>query len=526
MSFRAINHTMGYTARPGRDAEAALYHARLMACEACIARFAHECQPANQLCSIVARPIAGKCPHSRWPGEIGAAPPPTPAKIPHSALRTPHSPLRVGLFTDVFAMGGVERWWLSLCRQWSAGTKITPAGVALTDRGPVYLPIVAEAQRFAPLYCSKSRQIPGARALEVDAEACRALAARCDVILSWCHSDLKPLLGDFSGPVVQISHGEGEWTRRIVGDAYVAATHFAAVSNAAVNAFPPAIRPKVRVIENGVDLDRCTPALPRAQVREAWGLAPDQIAVGYCGRYSPEKNPLAAADAVAWINANGRARLLPSRSPAIAVYAHPHFVTDSAAGDVYRAAGGRAALIPEEASRGVGYYASNMPAPSIPHSEYHTPYSICVAPDHMGDILAALDVFVLASREEGGSLGLLEALAAGVPCVVTPVGAVDDLESRFGILFTRVPLHPTPAQLGAAVLTAASSTISRQRGREMVFHNFSAARMAREWEAFLLNAECGMRNAEYATSAPTDSALRIPSSALPQAPSLKPQDFP
>jgi hypothetical protein len=33
----------------------------------------------------------------------------------------------------------------------------------------------------------------------------------------------------------------------------------------------------------------------RLDVRDAWGVREDQIAVGYVGRFSPEKSPLAAA---------------------------------------------------------------------------------------------------------------------------------------------------------------------------------------------------------------------------------------
>jgi glycosyltransferase involved in cell wall biosynthesis len=49
--------------------------------------------------------------------------------------------------------------------------------------------------------------------------------------------------------------------------------------------------------------------------------------------------------------------------------------------------------------------------------------------EDVGDVLAALDLFVVTSRVEGMSNAMLEALAAGVPVVSTPVsGAAEALE--------------------------------------------------------------------------------------------------
>jgi glycosyltransferase involved in cell wall biosynthesis len=60
---------------------------------------------------------------------------------------------------------------------------------------------------------------------------------------------------------------------------------------------------------------------------------------------------------------------------------------------------------------------------------------------HRGDtaeLYAAMDVFVLSSRTEGMPNTLLEAMAMGRPCVVTPVGGVAEI-ARDGVEALHVP---------------------------------------------------------------------------------------
>ncbi|MGD9644866.1 MAG: glycosyltransferase family 4 protein [Pirellulales bacterium] len=80
---------------------------------------------------------------------------------------------------------------------------------------------------------------------------------------------------------------------------------------------------------------------------------------------------------------------------------------------------------------------------------------LCGAYDSVDDFLAAADCFVLPSHEEGMSLALLEAMAAGLPVVATDIAGNQQLvcSQRDGLL---VPVGD-PAALGAAIARVLSN---------------------------------------------------------------------
>jgi len=107
--------------------------------------------------------------------------------------------------------------------------------------------------------------------------------------------------------------------------------------------------------------------------------------------------------------------------------------------------------------------------------------------EHVGDALAALDVLVLVSPAEGGPLVVLEALAAGIPVVATPVGNLPDLVRRHGELFVSVPIDPGPQQLAVTVRRAlAPAWRDNLPGIcSVVEQHFSAQRMTNDWTDYL-----------------------------------------
>lgn len=99
--------------------------------------------------------------------------------------------------------------------------------------------------------------------------------------------------------------------------------------------------------------------------------------------------------------------------------------------------------------------------------------------DSVEELLAAADLFVLPSREEGPSLALLEAMGAGLPVVTTDVAGNRELVTD-GVNGLLVPNRDVEA-LGTAVLRLWNEPDRAARlataGRDLVEARFSLARM-------------------------------------------------
>ncbi len=104
-------------------------------------------------------------------------------------------------------------------------------------------------------------------------------------------------------------------------------------------------------------------------------------------------------------------------------------------------------------------------------------------------LLAATDLFILPSHEEGSSNALLEAMKAGVPVIATDVGGNKDaiIHDYSGLL---VPPR-SPALLGAAILRMLDPNLRRQYARMAqldVSIRFSLDRCLDEYEALYRSA--------------------------------------
>ncbi len=343
----------------------------------------------------------------------------------HRALNTRRlgCPINVAFVTPSILRGGTEYWFLALAK-YSNPTRVR-WHVALTNAAMQDASLVEQIRQYAPV--------------AVGRRSIAELLVDMNAVLVWGLYRPKEWIGDFSGPVVAVAHSSGDSTEPWLRYAKQEATHRAAVSHAAARSFGAC---PVHVIANGIDPDRCRALVAREDARARWGLRPTDIAVGYVGRISSEKNCTAVADVV-------RALGPPYR----AVFVGPTY--DSSYLRRVRAAAPSGIFVP--------------------------------AVDHVGDAFAALDVLLMLSRQEGGPLVVLEAVLAGVPVVATGVGLLPSIVAQHGELFVTVSTSPTCAEACAAVQRALSPAWRSvlPRAAQVIRQNFTAARMARDWTDYL-----------------------------------------
>jgi glycosyltransferase involved in cell wall biosynthesis len=178
-------------------------------------------------------------------------------------------------------------------------------------------------------------------------------------------------------------------------------------------------------------------------MRQRWGLSSRDRVVGYIGRMHPVKNPLAAVQAVSALSDDYHAVLVGSLDTRQKLRAEARSICDRFVFDDYQ--------------------------------------------EDVGSVLAAFDVAIVASHAEGFSQAMVEAWLAGVPVVATPVGAVPELQDRFGQLVFLVPRNATPGQLARAVRRALSpqAAVVVKRARQVARSHLTADRMVQNWSHYL-----------------------------------------
>lgn len=148
--------------------------------------------------------------------------------------------------------------------------------------------------------------------------------------------------------------------------------------------------PKITVVRNGVRLQPDVPPTIIARTRARLGIGRDQILFGFLGRMVPVKGLSDLIEAAALLH-----RREP-RSAFVLAGDGPLRTTLEVTAD-------------ELGLRGIVRFLGFTPDP--------------------GEVLAALDVFVLPSLGEGVPMALVEALALGKPVIATAVGGVAELLS-------------------------------------------------------------------------------------------------
>ena len=333
-------------------------------------------------------------------------------------------PIRVGFLSPTLQLGGAERWIVSLATGLNP-TYFDALAIAIQAPNAVHPIVATHLHDRIPILHG-----PGYFA---------RLATHCDVIITWGQVDLSAFTR-YSGKIVHVAQGQCPWTSHCIRNALPHATHLVAVSTAAAQAYPNP--PEITIIYNGTDEKRCAVHTPRNVQRALWQVQPHEKLIGYVGRPSDEKNPLACVYAARALGPPYRP-LLCGGGP----YADP-----------YHAMARR--ICPDVVNQ-----------PEV---------------DQVGDVYAALDCMMLASRVEGHSLALAEAWYCRCPTIATPVGATPELEAKHGKLTVTLPTAHTARDLVTAVLAVLHpGNDCIERAHEVVANNYTTRHMCRWWEAYL-----------------------------------------
>lgn len=340
-------------------------------------------------------------------------------------VETSQKRLRVGIVTPNLMVGGVESWLLSLAKEWARSGQVEIVGIGHIGTEGTHQPtFTQQITRVAQVVTSCD--IEGSHKVRSPVDAAGAIAAAADVLIVWSVS--ADILARVKRPgltVAGVSHGCHDWW---MGAAAPLVDRWAAVDPVAVAPIP-ATSEKVKIIPNGIDLERCQSSLTQQEARRRLGLPPDGKVVGYVGRLSPEKRIAEIAASAAHLPSGWRVLIV---------------------GD------GR------EADTAVGEWVYRRPATEA-----------------IGDVWRACDVAVVASEAEGYCLAAVEALAAGVPLAATRVGVVEQIANEVEI----IPQPAKPGDVAAACVRAESRGISP--GLAAWVTEQSAAVMASRWAAWL-----------------------------------------
>jgi glycosyltransferase involved in cell wall biosynthesis len=206
------------------------------------------------------------------------------------------------------------------------------------------------------------------------------------------------------------------------------------------------IRPdKVRVIVNAIDLSRYrAPSRPPADFRGEWGVPIEAPLCGIVGRLSPEKDHR----------------------------------TLLAAFDILRRTGSNAHLVIVGGGPLEGELRSLSLTLGLEGRVHFTGFRSDVA-----ELLPSLDLFVLSSTEEGVSLTLIEAMAAGLPIVATRVGGNPEVvvEGQTGLLVEPGQPGALAAAIGGLLGDPEERARMGRRGLEVASRSFEIERLIDEY---------------------------------------------
>lgn len=348
-----------------------------------------------------------------------------PLKL-ETSTTTKSQPLRVLHVGPSFVCAGVETWLRTLHRECNP-KRLKIIHHTITD------------ERCADRELLQETGIPWSIGLGLEFEqAC----AEADVLLTWGPIGLAQKLPARRPPLtVFVAHGVSTWTSEVMVSNHSIIDHVVAVSGKVAKTVSPEL--PTSVILNGVNPVHLASSMSPSESREALGFAPDDFVVGFVGRLSPEKQVSRIIDAVA-------------------------------------------ACDPKVKFLCVGWGPLRAELMDRCNVELPGRYSFREARRDLGNYYQSMDAFCFPSSEEGFGLALAEAMYAGIPAIVTDVGAVPELiQDKIHSLV----VDGTPESICSAVETLRRYPDWRRglaaEGRNSVLTQALGHQMARRYEQLL-----------------------------------------
>lgn len=354
----------------------------------------------------------------------------------------PPEKLRVGFILYGLTFGGISRVILNLLEapvdhglEWS--------GVAIQSVNLFDEYVGERVNRCCPIYSIDEYQADPDQTMVVE-NPFQEVIDNSDVIYITGFVTPHPLFDQTdwqNKPLILQTHGQCDGSKAQIEQTlkYGGKKICLAVSEAAVDRYPEELRDQVTVIYNGTNISRCAPVRSREDVRTSWGIDDHTKAVGYLGRMAYDKNPLAAAQAVAELGDGYHA-----------VYIGNGYAQEKLRFEIRGLCGDRCTILDKT--------------------------------EDIGSALNALDCLVISSPTEGGPIIAAEAWLAGCPVVSTPVGMIPELEAKHGPLTHRLNQNFYSDQLVEAIRTAVYDEEITARARRVAWETFSPIRAVQAFE--------------------------------------------
>ena len=239
---------------------------------------------------------------------------------------------------------------------------------------------------------------------------------------------------------------------------FLSADLYISVSPGLVDSYLAAGLPpeRIRLIPNGIDLDRFSPVLPEQQaaLRARLALPPGQPLIVFVGFFSADKQPRVLFDAWLRLQAAGQTATLLF----VGATRSDYFEVDDRIAPAMTADAARAGID------------SRLRFAGVTHD--------------VASYLQASDLFVLPSRREGLPVALLEAMACGLPCIASRLPGSTETIIEDGVNGVLTPPGDEPALAGAMARLLADAAARRRLGtaaRATIAERFSSGDTADRW---------------------------------------------